>query len=211
MFDCATARDPEHRRRWVVLVDGANHQLHCLRSEAAARGIRIDIVVDIVVDFVHVLEYLWRAAEDLHPTGPARAAHVAEMARTVLQGHSARVVADLRAQARTRQQDSPVALPGLERTAAYLEAKQPYLAYHIALALGWPIASGVIEGCCRYLIKDRLDITGARWSLTGAEAVLLLRAVLDNGDFDAYWRFHADRTYQRDHANRYQHEFATAA
>lgn len=55
----------------------------------------------------------------------------------------------------------------------------------VALALGRPLAGGVIEACCRSLIKDRLDITGARWSPTGAEAVLLLRAVLDNGDFDA--------------------------
>lgn len=207
LFDQATARDPGHKRRWVVLVDGANHQLDCLQGEAARRGVDIDIVVD----FIHVLEYLWKAAEDLHPTGPARAACVADLARTVLAGHSARVVADLRARARTLRENNPTALPGLERTAAYLEAKQPFLDYHIALALGWPIASGVIEGCCRYLIKDRLDITGARWSLAGAEAVLLLRAVIDNGDFDAYWRFHATRTHQRDHTSRYQQDFATAA
>jgi hypothetical protein len=207
MFDRATARDPGHQRRWIVLVDGANHQLDCIQQEATARG----IVVDIVVDFIHVLEYLWKAAEDLHPGRPARTAQVAEHARAVLEGHSARVVADLRAQARTRRADGGPELLGLERAAAYLEAKEPYLAYHIALALGWPIATGVIEGCCRYLIKDRLDITGARWSLAGAEAVLLLRAVLDNGDFDAYWRYHADRDHQRHHTSRYQHEYAPAA
>ena len=54
--------------------------------------------------------------------------------------------------------------------------------------MGWPIATGVIEGACRYLVKDRIAITGARWSLPGAEAVLLLRAVIINGDFDAYWK-----------------------
>ena len=207
MFDRAAARDPGHRRRWIVLVDGANHQLDCIQQEAGAR--RVD--VDIVVDFIHVLEYLWKAAEDLHPGRPARTAQVAEHARAVLEGHSARVVADLRAQARARRADGGPALPGLERATAYLEAKEPYLAYHIALALGWPIATGVIEGCCRHLIKDRLDITGARWSLAGGEAVLLLRAVLDNGDFDAYWRYHADRDHQRHHTSRYQHEYATAA
>jgi hypothetical protein len=53
-----------------------------------------------------------------------------------------------------------------------------------ALAQGWPIATGVIEGACRHLVKDRLDITGARWGLAGGEAVLKLRALVSNGDFD---------------------------
>ncbi|GLI00688.1 ISKra4 family transposase [Phytohabitans aurantiacus] len=205
LFDQAEARDRQHRRRWVVLVDGANHQLECITKEAERRGVHIDIVVD----FIHVLEYLWKAAEDLHPTHPARAAFVQATARDLLEGHAPRVVADLNAHLRARAADHPA--PGLQRAAAYLHAKQPYLNYHIALALGWPIATGVIEGCCRYLVKDRLDITGARWSLTGAEAVLLLRAVITNGDFDQYWQFHLDREYQRTHASRYQDQYAPAA
>ncbi|WP_246002604.1 ISKra4 family transposase [Allorhizocola rhizosphaerae] len=204
LFDQAETRDPHHRRRWIVLVDGANHQLECLEAEAKHRGVQIDIVVD----FIHVLEYLWKAAEDLHPTHTARAAFVQTTARDLLEGHAPQVIADLRARLRTRD-DNPA--PGLQRAIAYLHAKQPYLNYHIALALGWPIATGVIEGCCRYLVKDRLDITGARWSLTGGEAVLLLRAVIANGDFDAYWRFHLNREHERIHASRYQDHFALAA
>jgi hypothetical protein len=205
LFDQAQSRDPHHRRRWVCLVDGANHQLECVATEAKRRGVK----VDIVVDFIHVLEYLWKAAEDLHPTHAARAAFVAATARHLLEGHAPRVVADLRAHLRARDQDSPA--PGLQRAIAYLHAKQPYLNYHIALALGWPIATGVIEGCCRYLVKDRLDITGARWSLTCAEAVLLLRAVITNGDFDQYWQYHLNREHQRTHASRYKDDFALAA
>lgn len=206
LFDQAETRDRQRRRRWVVLVDGANHQLDCIRSEAERRGVHIDIIID----FIHVLEYLWKAAEDLHPTHTARAAFVQTTARDLLQGHAPRVVADLRAHLRIREAAGNPA-PGLERATAYLHAKQPYLNYHIALALGWPIATGVIEGCCRYLVKDRLDITGARWSLTGAEAVLLLRAVIANGDFDQYWEYHLDREYQRTHASRYKDQLALAA
>lgn len=204
LFDQAQTRDPQHRRRWIVLVDGANHQLECLETEAKRRGVQIDIVVD----FVHVLEYLWKAADDLHPTHAARAAFVATTARQLLEGHAPQVVADLRARLRARSDDPA---PGLQRAIAYLHAKQPYLNYHIALALGWPIATGVIEGSCRYLVKDRLDITGARWSLTGAEALLLLRAVIANGDFDKYWTFHLHREYQRTHASRYKNQLALAA
>ena len=68
---------------------------------------------------------------------------------------------------------------------------------------GWPIATGVIEGACRYLVTDRMDITGARWSVHGAEAILKLRAIRTNGDFDNYWRFHLDQERHRVHETRY--------
>lgn len=205
MFDQAEARDPTRRRRWIVLVDGANHQLECITTEAARRG----VTIDIIIDFIHVLEYLWKAAEDLHPTHTARATFVHTTARALLQGHAPRVIADLRAQLRARTPDQSV--NGLNRAVTYLHAKQPYLNYHIALALGWPIATGVIEGACRHLVKDRLDITGARWSLTSAEAVLLLRAVITNGDFDQYWDYHLRRDHQRTHASRYRNQLTLAA
>jgi hypothetical protein len=206
LFDAAHERDPGHHRRWIALVDGANHQLDRLHAEAELRGIHLEIVVD----FVHVLEYLWRAADELHPTKPARTAWVADTARQILGGASARVVTDIQAALRATS-DKPQQYPATERAITYLTAKEPYLHYHLALALGWPIATGVIEGSCRFLVKDRLDVTGARWSLDGAGAILLLRAVIDNGDFDAYWRYHTQQEYQRTHAIRYQDQFDLAA
>ena len=97
-----------------------------------------------------------------------------------------------------------MSLPTVDRPLSYPRNKHDYLGYDTALAKGWPIASGVIEGACRYLIADRLDIAGARWSLQGAEAVLKLRALIANGDFDTYWRFHVGREHQRNHQARYQ-------
>ena len=75
-------------------------------------------------------------------------------------------------------------------------------ATHEYLAAGFPIATGVIEGACRHLVSDRMDLTGARWSLAGAEAMLRLRALRSSGDFDKYWRFHEQREYERNHASR---------
>src|SRR5216684_4469996 len=72
-----------------------------------------------------------------------------------------------------------------------------------SLAKGYPIATGVIEGACRYLVKDRMEITGARWGLEGGEAVLTLRALVINGDFDAYWAFHESQEYQRNHQAKF--------
>jgi hypothetical protein len=56
---------------------------------------------------------------------------------------------------------------------------------------------------CRHLVKDRMDLTGARWGLAGAEAILKLRALITNGDFDAYWNYHLTQEKQHVHANRY--------
>ena len=206
LFDRAQQRDPTHLRRWIVLVDGNNHQIDRIRAEAHAHGVRINLIVD----FIHVLEYLWDAAADLHPTQPGRAGFVARTARDLLEHHPARVIADLTSHHDTLTQTGTKA-PGLKRCIDYLTAKQPYLIYRIALTMGWPIATGVIEGACRYLVKDRMAITGARWSLPGAEAVLLLRAVIMNGDFEAYWQFHLQQEHQRTHTRRYQHQYDLAA
>src|SRR5437762_6719609 len=89
-------------------------------------------------------------------------------------------------------------------------AHKPYLDYPTALAAGWPIATGVIEVACRHLVKDRMDITGAR-GLDGAEAVLKLRSVRPNGDFDTYWRFHLNQERRRVHKSRYANGVIPAA
>src|SRR6266498_1896462 len=100
---------------------------------------------------------------------------------------------------------------GVDACIGYLTAKQEFLGYDTALQAGWPIATGVIEGACRHLIGDRLDISGARWGLDGAEAVLKLRAVRTNGDFDRYWHFHLARENHRVHTPRSQDAYDLAA
>ncbi|GAA1932810.1 hypothetical protein GCM10009837_68290 [Streptomyces durmitorensis] len=93
----------------------------------------------------------------------------------------------------------------------YLTGRLDQLRYDIALAAGWPIATGAIEGACRHLIGDRLDITGARWGLDGAEAVLRLRTLIDNGDFDSYWRHHTAREHQRLYPGPAQQKYSLTA
>ena len=206
-FDQAEARDPDHERDWVVLVDGAEAQIAQIQAEALVRGVDIHIVCDLI----HVLEYLWKAAWCFHDkAGPDIEAFVARHARTILAGHSEQAVADLRHAAKTTALGEDK-LTIVEKTCTYLENKRPWLRYDVALAAGWPIATGIIEGACRHLVKDRLDITGARWSLTGAEAVLKLRALITNGDFDTYWQHHLRAEHQRIHQSRYQHQHGLAA
>jgi hypothetical protein len=139
---------------------------------------------------------LWGAAWSFHASGdPAAEDWVAVKALAVLAGDSTRAAQEITAEA------DAAGMEGSRRTGAdacvrYLGNKHDFLRYDQALASGWPIATGVIEGACRHL-ADRLDIGGARWGLDGAEAVLTLRAVIANGDFEEYWRFHLAREHQR--------------
>jgi hypothetical protein len=106
---------------------------------------------------------------------------------------------------------SPEERKGADTAAGYLTAKRPYLDYATALQRGWPVATGVIEGACRHIVKDRMDITGARWGLEGAEAILKLRTLISNGDFDTYWVFHLQQEQQRVHRDRYRDDHELAA
>lgn len=95
--------------------------------------------------------------------------------------------------------------------AKYLLNKRPYLDYPTALEAGWPISTGVIKGACRHLVNDRMDLTGARWGLHGAEAILKLRALHSNGDFEAYWTYHLAQEKRRTHQARYANGVIPAA
>jgi hypothetical protein len=196
VFTEADRRDPGHQRPWIALADGNTHQLSRIAAEAAARG----ITITIICDFIHVTEYLWRAAWCFFPeASPDAAPWVKAQATAVLDGHATSVAAAIRAAAA-----APALTPAQRSTAAraagYLQAKAPYLNYPQALAAGWPISSGVIEGTCRYLVNDRMDITGARWTIATAEAVLQLRALHANGDLDAYWTYHLQQEHHRTYA-----------
>jgi hypothetical protein len=199
VFDEAERRDPKHRRTWVALVDGANHQIERIKFEARKREVK----VTVIVDFVHVLHYLWNAAGCLHPNDDQAAEHwVHHQAIRVLQGHARKVAGTIRRQATTARLDTDHRKPA-DEAANYLTKKSPYLDYPTALTQGWPIATGIVEGACRHLVKDRMDITGARWGLAGAEAILKLRALKANGDFDAYWHYHLTQERHHVHEARY--------
>lgn len=201
VFDQAGHRDPGHRRPWVVLVDGARHQIDLIKAEALQRGVDVHIIVDLV----HVLEYLWRAAWCVHDSGDASAeSWVARHTRILLGGGVQQQTAAALEEAARAARLRGAQRKGIDEAVNYLTTKAEHLRYDTALEHGWPIATGIIEGACRHLVKDRLDITGARWGLSGAEAVLKLRAVRANGDFDTYWAWHQQQEFIRNHQTRYR-------
>ena len=195
----AERRDPEHARTWYALVDGNNTQIEAIRSMAATYQVQ----VPILIDFIHVLGYLWKAAGSLfYPKDPAGRDWVKDQAAKILHGKAGDVATGIRRRA-TRFGYTPKEREGADTCATYLDNKREFLDYPAFLAAGRPVASGLIEGACRWLVKDRMEVTGARWSLDGAEAVLKLRALVGNGDFDDYFTYHLTQEKRRNHDNRY--------
>ena len=204
-FEDALRRDPERLRRWVVLVDGEPRQLKAVKAEAKRAGVKVTLILDVV----HVLEYLWLAGRALFGgSTPEAETWVGHRLLGLLTGRSGGdIAATIRWWAESREaQLDKAGRKAIKKACGYLANRTRTRLMHYAEALrdGLPIATGVIEGACRYLVKDRMDRTGACWSLEGAEAVLQLRALRASGDFDEYWCFHLAHEKERTHAARYE-------
>lgn len=202
-FDEADRRDPSRTRQRVFLVDGNKQQITAITEHAAQRRLK----VPVLIDFIHVAGYLGKAAAALHPGDPQAAAQWADGQKLrVLHGRAkaaaatlASVAAKTRRGPRTRHLD----LTDMDKAVTYLTNNHMYMRYDKALASGWPIATGMIEGACRFVVEDRFGITGARWSPDGAEDILKLRAIVVNGDLDDYMNYYKARYRQERHLSRY--------
>jgi hypothetical protein len=198
-FQEALVRDPRREKTWVALLDGNPHQLRLVKAAAQRHHVALDIVVDII----HVLEYLWDAAHAFHPEASAESEEwVTERFTRVLRGEASLVAGGMRRSATLQEMKAEARRP-VDDAANYLINLGPHLHYDLHLASGFPIATGVIEGACRHLIKDRMEITGATWGLERAEAILKLRSLKSSGDFEEYWAFHLKQQLTRCHLSQY--------
>lgn len=197
-FQEALRRDPERRKTWVGLVDGNATQLAVLKALSKKHGVKMTIVMDVM----HVAEYLWEASTAFYTsTSPQRATWVTARLSGVLNGRAGQVAGGMARSATISCLSAEERKP-VDAAARYLKNHTQYMQYDRYLAAGLPIATGVIEGACRHLVCDRMD-GPARWSLKGAEAVLAMRAIGCSNHFDAYWRYHLDQEYQRNHVSAY--------
>ena len=150
-----------------------------------------------VLDIFHVLERLWLAAHCFHPEGSAEAkAFVAQRLRRVLEGDVGYVIGGLQ-QMGTKHPLQNSKRQRLAKVITYLENNRSYMRYDVCLAQGYPIGSGVAEGACRHLVKDRMEGTGMRWTVPGAQAMLHLRAVYLNGRWDEFIEHHVETEQDR--------------
>lgn len=202
IFEEALARDPDLKKRWAVLLDGDEPQLDAFLETAAECGIELTAILDII----HVIERLWKAGSCFEKEStPELEKWVSDRLLRILRGEASQVAAGIRRSA-TRRGLSSKRRKEADNCADYLLYYKNFMRYDEYLRDGLPIATGVIEGACRHLVKDRMDITGARWGLEGGEAVLRLRSLRSSGDLDEYWTFHEAQEKKRNHLQHYANE-----
>jgi hypothetical protein len=209
---------PEHKRVWASLKKGKDAVIQELRDDVERRdpeatklrvgltdgekALQIRMVKYIpglllILDIMHALGYLWKAAYSFHPEGSTEAIKwVRDRVLRILQGRTKYVIRGMR-QSATKRNLSEDEREAVEKAANYFKKNLEYMRYDEYLAAGLPIASGPIEGACRNLVKDRMECSGMRWTENGAEAMVQMRALHLNGDFDAYWKFHIEQDQKK--------------
>ena len=174
------ARDPDRQKTVVCLTDGEK----ALRREQEhwlGRSIG-------VLDIWHVTEYLWAAAYCLHDEGSPQARQfVRDRLRLLLEGKVGSVIGHLR---RLQKRTQKSQRKSLQAAIRYFTNNRQYMKYDEYLSAGYPIGSGVAEGACRHVVRDRLEQTGMRWTQHGAQSMLHLRAIYLNGDWSEYLEYH---------------------
>ncbi len=155
----------------------------------------------LVLDIIHVCDYLWDSATALvGEKSPERTPWVRRHLERILSGQTAAVITVLEQEAKQPERTA-TQVAALRTTIGYYQRNLPYMQYDVYLARGWPIGTGVVEGACGHLVKDRMEQAGMRWTKAGAQAMLDLRAVRLTGDWDAYWAFHRQKEHERLYGN----------
>jgi hypothetical protein len=200
---------PQNKVTWGSLTDGPEKTVARLKKAVDQRLVQGNELVCIldaerslwalvyaffpnaffVLDIFHVLAHLGKAALCFYDQdSPQARQFVTERLRMLLNGRAGRLIGGLK-QMLTKQELSGAKRHCLEQVIGYLERNRKHMRYEICLAKGYPIGSGVIEGACRNLINDRLELTGMSWTMHGAESVIRLRAIYINKDWKDFWRF----------------------
>jgi hypothetical protein len=178
--------DIQHR---VALTDGAE----ALQQQVVTHLPEYTLILDII----HAAEYLWDTATALlGETHPHRLAWVHAYLEPLLAGQTDAVITALEADGKDPT-CTMLQRQAVRRTVGYYRRNRSYMRYDEYLARGWPIGTGVVEGACGHLVKDRMEQAGMRWTQAGAQGVLDLRAVRLNGHWDTYWQFHRQQQHQR--------------
>jgi hypothetical protein len=178
-------RNPDLSKPVVCLMDGERALWKALDRSFA------DVAVTIVciLDLFHMLERLWKAAHCFFPeNSPEAHAFVTERLKRILEGKAGRVIGGLR-QMGTKRGLIGAKLKQLESAVGYLHNNLQFMHYDQYLAAGYPIASGVAEGACRHLVKDRMELTGMRWNKDSAQAMLDVRAMYLGDDWDEFLEY----------------------
>jgi hypothetical protein len=195
--DEVAGRNRQDETKTLVSIMDGQESLWSARDTFQAGVAMVDIL-----DLLHVTPRLWKAAKLFHTAGSdAATKFVRERVSRVLRGEVSSVIVGLRRLATTHKlRGKP--LEKLETIVNYFVKNQGKMKYNEYLAAGYPIASGVIEGACRHVVKDRLERTGMSWTIDGAQSMLSLRCIHLCGEWDTFTQFRIHHETERLHPHR---------
>lgn len=198
LLDHLQRRDPTGQKPFIALLDGDPALENTLTEQLRRYGLQ-DRLKATILDITHASEYLWEVGTALYgEKGPARVLWVEEKLYALLEGKVGYVIGGLRQRGTKNQQRLTASQKKiLEKAITYFDNHRQMMHYHTYLKKGYPISTGVVEGTCGSLVKDRMEQSGMRWSVAGAQAVLNQRAVVKNGDWEDFWRFYIDAERER--------------
>lgn len=186
-------RNPRADKHVVLLMDGQES----LWKAGWAYLPKTLAEITEILDLLHALGYLWEAAPLFHPNDSAAAGtFVKDQARRMLHGEVAAVIHTLRYLG-THHNLKGKSRETLERICGYFHNNAHRMAYDVYLEHGFPIASGVIEGACRCVVKDRMERSGMRWVMSGARAMLDMRCIYLSGLWEEFMTFRIQRESRR--------------
>jgi hypothetical protein len=203
LLDHVEKRDPQGQKPLIALFDGDPYleDRLCEALEARTLTHRLDAVI---LDIIHVSEYLWDVGTALYGEKSAQRIHwVKGKLYALLESKVGYVIGGLK-QIRTKKPLTPHQSKAIQKTITYFENHRHMMDYATYLQKGYPIATGTVEGTCGSLVKDRMEHSGMRWSIAGAQAVLDQRAVLKNGDWDDFFDYYIDAERNRLYTTVYQ-------
>ena len=179
-------RNPANRKPIVALLDGDPNLKRTLDKALKKYHLRHRLDA-IILDIIHVTEYVWDVGTALNcEYNDKRVPWVRDKLLAILHGNAGRVIGGFK-QMITKRPTTSAQKRVLQKAITYFENHQDMMQYDIYLAKGYPIATGLVEGTCNCLVKDRMEQSGMRWSKSGATAILKQRAVKLNGDWHAFW------------------------
>lgn len=198
-FENILKRSQDKERNIVVLVDGDRGLEKAIDKTVDAKGIKNRIIFK-VLDFIHVVEYLWKAANIYYgEKSPLRTIWVKEQSLLLLQGKINIVLINLQSLIQHgKYKTSKHKI--INSVIKYLSNHKHMMNYKECLAKGFPISTGAIESACGHFVQCRMERNGMRWSIKGAKNMLNLRAVNKNKDWDEYMQYYIEkknRNYER--------------
>ncbi len=197
MGNDAMRRNKGNKRPTVVLLDGMPYLYKLVK-----KGLNEIKEYEVILDIIHVVEYLYLASHSIYKENSNESRkYVYNQLLSILEGKVGRVIGGMK-QIITKRKLTGSQEKAINKAITYLTNHKRFMKYDEYLSKGYPIGTGVVESACKQVVKSRMEGSGMRWSLDGAEGMLLLRSIEKSNDWDSYNDFRISQQKLKLYENR---------